>query len=161
VRFIPETRKLNNLFEAMQLNKIHLVMVIDEYGQTVGLVAMEDILEEIVGEILDEYDEDDTSITEKGADRYEIDGQTDLDDLGKRLGITFEAGEIETLNGLMTAHLGHIPKEDEVVEMDYGGYHFKSLSVSGKVIREVLVTKEPGPVKNDQGPVRYVFRITA
>ncbi|MCR4690830.1 MAG: hemolysin family protein [Lachnospiraceae bacterium] len=150
VRFIPETRKLNNLFEAMQLNKIHLVMVIDEYGQTVGLVAMEDILEEIVGEILDEYDEDDTSITEKGADRYEIDGQTDLDGLGKRLGITFEAGEIETLNGLMTANLGHIPKEDEVVEMDYGGYHFKSLSVSGKVIREVLVTKEPGPVKNDQ-----------
>ena len=141
VRFIPETRKLNNLFEAMQSTKTHLVIVIDEYGQTTGLVAMEDILEEIVGEILDEYDEDDTSITEKGIDRYEIDGLTSLDDLGKRLDIRFEEEDIETLNGLMTATLGHIPAEDEVVEMDYGGYHFKSLSISGRVIREVLVTK--------------------
>ena len=141
VRFIPETRKLNNLFEAMQSTKTHLVIVIDEYGQTAGLVAMEDILEEIVGEILDEYDEDDTSITQMGHGNYEIDGLTSLDDLGKRLGIRFEEEDIETLNGLMTAKLGHIPAPDEVVEMDYGGYHFKSLSVSGRVIREVLVTK--------------------
>ncbi len=150
VRFIPETRKLNNLFEAMQSTKTHLVIVIDEYGQTTGLVAMEDILEEIVGEILDEYDEDDTSITEKGTDRYEIEGLTNLDDLGKRLGIEFEAEDIETLNGLMTANLGHIPKEGEVVEMDYGGYHFKSLLISGRVIREVLVTKLPNAQQTDK-----------
>ncbi|MBR6315830.1 MAG: hemolysin family protein [Lachnospiraceae bacterium] len=141
VRFIPETRKLSNLFEAMQKTKTHLVMVIDEYGQTAGLVAMEDILEEIVGEILDEYDEDEDQITEKGQDRYEIDGLTPLDELGKRLGITFEIEEIETLNGLMTANAGHIPEEDEIIEMDYGGYHFKSLSIAGRVIREVEVTK--------------------
>ena len=141
VRFIPETRKLNNLFEGMQATKTHLVIVIDEYGQTSGLVAMEDILEEIVGEILDEYDEDDTSITEKGQDRYEIDGLTTLEDLGKRLDISFDEGEIETLNGWMTARLGHIPGEGEVIETDFAGYHFKSLSVAGRVIREVLVTK--------------------
>ncbi len=141
VRFIPETRKLNDLFEAMQRQKIHLVMVIDEYGQTTGLVAMEDILEEIVGEILDEYDEDDTSITERSAGQYEIDGLTGLEELSKKLDISFEEDDYETLNGLMTARLGHIPAEDEIVEMDYGGWHFKSLSVSGRVIKEVLVTK--------------------
>ena len=149
VRFIPETRKLSSLFEGMQVTKTHLVIVIDEYGQTAGLVAMEDILEEIVGEILDEYDEDDTSITEKGTGQYEIDGLTSLDDLGKRLDITFDEEDIETLNGLMTASLGHIPEEDEIVEMDYGGYHFKSLSVSGRVIREVLVTRNEDK-KTDQ-----------
>ncbi len=144
VRFIPETRKLNDLFEGMRQAKIHLVIVIDEYGQTGGLVAMEDILEEIVGEILDEYDEDDTSITEKGLDRYEIDGLTTLEDLGKRLGIDFKEDEIETLNGWMTARLGRIPAEDEVIETDYGGYHFQSLSVTGRVIREVLVCRRQG-----------------
>ncbi len=156
VRFIPETRKLNNLFEGMQATKTHLVIVIDEYGQTSGLVAMEDILEEIVGEILDEYDEEDNSITEKGEDRYEIDGLTGLEDLGKRLGIEFHEEDIETLNGLMTARLGHVPADDEIVETDYGGYHFKSLSVSGRVIREVLVTKSQ-PAE-DEGKAKAVTK---
>ena len=75
-RFIPETRNIDTLFRSMQSLKTHMVIVIDEYGQTTGLVAMEDILEEIVGNILDEYDEDETYIQEKGEDRYEIDGLT-------------------------------------------------------------------------------------
>ncbi len=144
VRFIPETRKLNDLFEAMQRQKIHLVIVIDEYGQTTGLVAMEDILEEIVGDIMDEYDEDDNSITEKSAGQYEIDGLTSLEELSKKLDISFDEEDIETLNGLMTARLGHIPAEDECVEMDYAGWHFRSLSISERVIKDVLVTKLAG-----------------
>lgn len=140
--FIPETRSINNLFRSMQAKKIHMVVVIDEYGQTSGIVAMEDILEEIVGNIFDEYDEDDAFIKKRGQDRYEIDGLTPLDDLGERLNIDFSDQEFETLNGLMIANLERIPKDGESFEMDYGGYHFKVLSVKDKVIRRVLVTKE-------------------
>lgn len=79
----------------MQSLKTHMVIVIDEYGQTTGLVAMEDILEEIVGNILDEYDEDETYIQEKGEDRYEIDGLTQLSDLSEKLDIDFRVKNLK------------------------------------------------------------------
>ena len=140
-RFIPETRNIDALFRSMQSLKTHMVIVIDEYGQTSGLIAMEDILEEIVGNIFDEYDEDDSFIQEKGKDCYEIDGMMPLSELSEKLSVDFSDEEFETLNGLMTAHLEHIPQDDETFDMDYGGYHFKVLSVQNKVIQTVLVTK--------------------
>lgn len=140
-RFIPETRNINTLFRSMQSMKTHIVIVIDEYGQTTGLIAMEDILEEIVGNILDEYDDDERYIQEKGEDCYEIDGLTPLEDLGDKLGIDFSGEEFETLNGLLTAYLERIPQEGDEFDVDYGGYNFKVLSVENKVIRNVLVTK--------------------
>ena len=141
VDFIPETRNINALFQEMQSAKEHMVIVVDEYGQTAGLVTMEDILEEIVGNILDEYDEDETYIQEKGEDRYEIDGLTQLSDLSEKLDIDFSGEEFETLNGLLVAHMGHIPQEGDTFDMDYGGYNFKVMSVENKVIKTVLVTK--------------------
>lgn len=147
-KFIPETRNIDTLFRSMQSLKTHMVIVIDEYGQTAGLIAMEDILEEIVGNILDEYDEDDMFIQEKGEDCYEIDGLTPLSDLSEKLNIDFSSEEFETLNGLMIAHLEHIPQEDDLFDMDYGGYNFKVLSVQNKVIQTVLVTKRNQPEQN-------------
>ncbi|MBR1691611.1 MAG: HlyC/CorC family transporter [Lachnospiraceae bacterium] len=140
-RFVPETKKIDSLFHSMQALKSHMVIVIDEYGQTSGLVAMEDILEEIVGNILDEYDEDEVLYEEKGQDQYEIDGLTPLEELEELLGIKFEQEEFETLNGVMVAALERIPQENEQFDMDYAGYNFKVLSVENKVIRRVLVTK--------------------
>ena len=133
----------------MQALKIHIVIIIDEYGQTSGLIAMEDILEEIVGNILDEYDEDLVFIKEKGKDTYEIDGLTHLDELEERFGILFEDEEVETLNGFMVSRLERIPNPDDLFDMDYGGYNFKVLSVENKVIKRVLVTKLKE--KNKQG----------
>lgn len=140
-KFIPETRNIDTLFRSMQSLKTHMVIVIDEYGQTTGLIAMEDILEEIVGNILDEYDEDDSFIQEKGDDCYEIDGLTPLAELSEKLDIDFSKEEFETLNGLLISHLEHIPQEDDLFDIDYGGYNFKVLSVQNKVIQTVLVTK--------------------
>ena len=140
-RFVPETRKIDSLFHSMQALKSHMVIIIDEYGQTSGLVAMEDILEEIVGNILDEYDKDEVLFEEKGQDQYEIDGLTPLEELEDLLGIVFKEEEFETLNGLMVSMLERIPEENERFDMDYGGYNFKVLSVENKVIRRVLVTK--------------------
>ncbi|MBQ7065765.1 MAG: HlyC/CorC family transporter [Lachnospiraceae bacterium] len=148
-KFVPETRNIDTLFRNMQALKIHIVIIIDEYGQTSGLIAMEDILEEIVGNILDEYDEDLVFIKEKGKDTYEIDGLTHLDELEERFGILFEDEEVETLNGFMVSRLERIPNPDDLFDMDYGGYNFKVLSVENKVIKRVLVTKLKE--KNKQG----------
>ena len=143
VRFIPETRNINSLFQAMQSQKNHLVIVVDEYGQTAGLVAMEDILEEIVGNILDEYDEISEHIEEKGNDEYVMEGMTPLEELEERFGISFEDEAFETLNGFLISRLDRIPEPDEQFDVDYCGYHFKILAVENKMIQSVLVTKLP------------------
>ncbi len=139
--FIPETRNLDNLFHHMQSTKTQIAIVVDEYGQTSGLLAMEDILEEIVGNIMDEYDEDEEYIEEKGDNVYEIEGLTPLDELEEELDIVFDDETFETLNGFLISKMEHIPAENEQFETDYKGYHFKVLSVENKMIKTVLVKK--------------------
>lgn len=141
--FIPETRKINVLFRRMQSIKSHMVIVIDEYGQTSGLLTMEDILEEIVGNIFDEYDEEEAFIEQKGENCYEIDGLTPLEELGEELEIDFSEEDFETLNGLMISRLERIPEDNEEFDMDYGGYNFKILAVENKLIKRVLVSRIP------------------
>lgn len=141
--FVPLTRNIDELFKDMQSKKLQMVIVIDEYGQTAGLVAMEDILEEIVGNIMDEYDEDMDYIEEKGKDEYEIEGKTPLEELEERFEISFGNSEFETLNGFLISKLDRIPEDDEEFEVVVDGYLFKILSVCNKMIHRVLVTKLP------------------
>lgn len=140
--FIPQTRNIDELFKEMQSNKLQMVIVIDEYGQTAGLVAMEDILEEIVGNIMDEYDEETDYIEEKGNDEYIIEGITPLEELEERFSISFGEVEFETLNGFLISKMDKIPEEDEQFEIEVEGYHFKILSVENKMIHSVLVTRK-------------------
>ena len=141
--YVPLTRNIDELFKDMQSKKLQMVIVVDEYGQTAGLVAMEDILEEIVGNIMDEYDEEMEYIEDKGNDEYEIEGMTPLEELEERFGISFENSEFETLNGFLISKLDRIPEEDEEFEVEVEGYLFQILSVSNKMIQRVLVTKLP------------------
>lgn len=141
--FVPQTKNIDELFHEMQAEKLQMVIVVDEYGQTDGLVAMEDILEEIVGNIMDEYDEDGNNIEEKGNDKYVIDGKTLLEELEERFDMSFEDEEFETLNGFLISRMDKIPEPDEEFDLDYGGYHFKILSVENKMIQSVLVTRLP------------------
>lgn len=139
---IPETRNINDLFKLMQKKKVHMVIVVDEYGQTAGLVTMEDILEEIVGNILDEHDEDEEQILAKGDDTYIADGMTLLEDLEERLDIKFDVEDIYTLNGFLIYKSGSIPDEGQIGnEIEYEGYIFKILSVENKVIGTVGIKK--------------------
>ena len=140
-KFVPRTKSVDELFKEMQSHKVHLAIVIDEYGQTDGLIAMEDILEEIVGNIQDEYDDEQEHIEETGNDEYVIEGTTPLEELEERFHITFENENYETLNGFMISKLDRIPNPDEQFEVDYAGYHFKILNVEKKMIHTVLVTK--------------------
>jgi putative hemolysin len=141
--FVPQTKNIDELFREMQEQKLQMVIVVDEYGQTDGLVAMEDILEEIVGNILDEYDEDSGHIEEKGKDEYVMEGMTPLEELSERFDISFEDEAFETLNGFLISRLDKIPEPDEQFDVDYQGYNFKILSVENKMIKSVLVTRLP------------------
>lgn len=140
--FIPETRSIGDLFRTMQSKKLHMAVVVDEYGQTAGIVSMEDILEEIVGDIMDEYDEDETTIHAQVDDSLIIDGLAYLEDVEKWLHIDFGDVEFETLNGYLTSLLGHIPgKKDLDKEIVANGFRFRILSLGNKTIGRVRAEK--------------------
>lgn len=137
--FIPETKNIDSLFDEMQKAKNHMCIVIDEYGQMAGIVTMEDILEEIVGNIMDEYDEEDDSILKESEDTYLIKGMTSLAAIEDAVGISFEGEEFETLNGYLISKLERIPdeEEDEEIIIDTDKGQFQVLSVEGNMIAEV------------------------
>ncbi len=140
--FIPETKDVDDLFRRMQAERIQMAIVVDEYGQTSGLIAMEDILEEIVGNIMDEYDVKDYSIQPKGRDSYELDGLTPLEELEEVLGVSFETEEYETLNGFLISHLQHIPTPEDVgYSFEEKGYRFEVLSVEKHIIGKALIKR--------------------
>ena len=138
--FIPETKDVDDLFRRMQAERIQMAIVVDEYGQTSGLIAMEDILEEIVGNIMDEYDVKDYSIQKTGKDSYELDGLTPLEELEEELQTEFKSEEYETLNGYIISHLQHIPTSEDIgFTFEENGFSFEILSVDKHIIEHALV----------------------
>lgn len=142
--FVPDTQSVDTLFDDMQLKKIHMAIAVDEYGQMAGVVALEDILEEIVGNILDEYDEDERLIIKQGNNRYIMRGMAPLDEVEEELNIDMEQEEydIDTLNGFLISIIGHLPGNDEKPVIRYEGYRFHVLDAKNNMIRTVKVVKE-------------------
>lgn len=141
IPFIPETRKIHNLFKSMQSQKNHMAIVVDEYGQTAGLVTMEDILEEIVGNILDEYDVEDQMITPQADGSFLMKGMTPLEEVSEVLNLNCTSEEYDTLNGYLISLIDKIPKDGEVFQVEEKGYLFEILSVKNKIIQTVRVTQ--------------------
>ena len=141
VDFITETIKINNLFKKMQSDKSQICIVIDEYGQTSGLVAMEDILEEIVGEIEDEHDEEELIFLEEADGIYTFDGLTELPDVLEVIDLPVEEDAFETLNGYIISLLEKIPNDDDCETIERHGYQFEILKIENRIIREVRITK--------------------
>ena len=141
VQYVPETRKIDELFRQMQHSKSQMVIVIDEYGQTAGLIAMEDILEEIVGDIKDEYDEEQNQIQQKGQDRFVIDGMSKLEDLEKQFGISFDEEFFDTMNGFMISKMDRIPEVGDQFSVEVDGYLFQIMKVKNHKIDKVTVRK--------------------
>lgn len=139
--FVPETKNIHELFQNMQSEKVQMSIVIDEYGQMSGIVTLEDILEEIVGNILDEYDEEEEVIRKLADESFVMDGMAELDEIEDVLGISIEE-DFDTLNGLLVSKLEHIPKEDEKAVIEYQGYEFTILSITNKKIGQVRVKKK-------------------
>lgn len=139
--FIPETKNISDLFKEMQSQKIHMEIVVDEYGQTSGLITMEDILEEIVGNILDEYDEEENNIVYVADGAYNIKGSTLIEDIEDELGITLSNDDdYDTISGLLISKIERIPDENEHPLIDIDGIMFKVLKVEEKTISLVRMT---------------------
>lgn len=155
VDFIPETRNINTLFTMMQSEKNHMVIVVDEYGQTSGIVAMEDILEEIVGNIEDEHDDEEPLIERFTDGSYRMNGMAAFEDVVDELGIEqVEEDDFETLNGFLISLIGKIPNDHEVYSTTAYGYLFEILSVENKIIQSVKVKKLPDDPLNPRGVVQ-------
>jgi len=152
--YVPQTKNVDELFREMQAEKIQMVIVVDEYGQTDGLVALEDILEEIVGNIQDEYDDDSEYIEEKSEDEFIIEGKTPLEELEERFAISFAEEEFETLNGFLISRMDKIPEPDEEFDVNYMGYNFKILHVENKMIQSVLVTRLSEEIEGEDAPAQ-------
>lgn len=150
VDFITETIKINTLFKKMQSAKSHMCIVIDEYGQTSGLVAMEDILEEIVGEIEDEHDEEEQTFSIESDGSYTFDGLTELRDVLEVIDLPIEEDEFETLNGYVISLLEKVPNDGDCDTIIKHGFCFEIQNVENRIIREVRITKNYEDIEDNQ-----------
>ena len=115
---VPETKRVSDLLREFQRQQWQIAIVVDEYGGTAGLVTLEDLLEEIVGEIRDEYDVETEPIVDEGQGRYVVSGKADIEALGERLGVKIEGEGFETVGGYVMARLGRVPAAGEVHTID-------------------------------------------
>ena len=141
VRFIPENKPVNRLMREMQAEKFHLALVADEYGALAGLITLEDCLEELVGEIIDEHDEEDDEVQSLADGAYLVDGGMSIDDLNDLLSTNIPDDDWDTVAGFLFGTLEHVPAEGESVVRD--GWRFIAAEVEGRRIRQVKVTLEP------------------
>ena len=137
--FVPETKKIDDLFFDLQNSKQHIAILIDEYGGFSGIVTMEDIIEEVMGDIIDEYDEGEPELEKIDDNTYMVSGFMNLDDLNEELGISLESDNIETVGGFLIDILGEIPDESENEErvIEYGNMVFTIESVKERRIEKV------------------------
>ena len=137
--FVPETKNVNELFNEMQAEKKHIAILIDEYGGFSGIVTLEDMIEEVMGNIADEFDADDSSIKKLAVNKYLINGELSLNDLNDYFHIELESKHYDTLSGLLIEHMGYIPEDDEDIEpIIINGISFKPKRVKDKKIEWVL-----------------------
>jgi len=140
--YVPETKKIDDLLEEFQKNKVHMAIVVDEYGGTSGIVTLEDVLEEIVGEITDEFDEEEKFYTKISETKYLFDGKTMLNDFYKVLGLEESVfddikGEADTLAGLILELKGEIPVKNDIINCK--NYVFTIEAVDNRRIKQIKV----------------------
>jgi CBS domain containing-hemolysin-like protein len=145
--FVPESKKVDELLAEMRQNKLSIAIVVDEYGGTAGLVTIEDLVEEIVGEIADEFDVEEETIHRVSETEAILDARLSIDALQELFGIEVEEGDFDTVGGFVFHHLGKMPSVGEEIRVD--GLIVRILSVSGHRIKRVRVIKqEPPPPEN-------------
>ena len=137
--FIPETIKTDEAFELMKKSKIHIAIVVDEYGGTAGLVTLEDLIEEIVGDIQDEYDDEIPDVIEEREGVYLVQGYVNLEDLSETLGYPFEFEDVDTVAGMLLTLKGNFPEEGESV--DYGPWRIAAVEVVEHRILQVRIER--------------------
>jgi CBS domain containing-hemolysin-like protein len=145
VMYVPDSKPVDDLLREMQTERKHVAVVVDEYGGTAGLVTIEDILEEIVGEITDEYDKAETEVEQLGDGSFRVSSRFMVDDLEDLCGVAIDDDDVDTLGGLMAKHLGRVPIPGSLVETD--GLRFEAEGLAGRRnrISTVVVTRVEQP----------------
>lgn len=153
--YVPESKKCGKLFKEMGESHVQMAIVVDEYGGTAGLVTLEDLLESIVGNIQDEYDNESEEISRIDDATFTIDGTTDIEEVGDLINVTFPKGDYDTLGGYIISRLGFLPADGEMNSLEFENFRFTVLSVEdrriGKVKVEILPSAaEPKAVKEKE-----------
>lgn len=147
--FVPETKRADTLFKEMQERKVHLAVVVDEYGGTAGLVTIEDLIEEIVGDIKDEYDlNEEAEYTQLGVDEYVVDGGMNLEDLSELLDVELENDDNDSIGGYVYSKLGHVPEIGETIEEP--SLLMRVDAVENRRIRKVYIAKRAPKTAADE-----------
>jgi CBS domain containing-hemolysin-like protein len=145
--FVPESKRGSELLKEMQIRQAQMAIVVDEYGGTAGLVTVEDLLEEIVGEIRDEYDVESETVTDEGNGTFVFSGKVSVDEVRDRLGVEIQREGFETVGGYLLAHLGRMPYVGETFEV--GELSVEVLEVERRRITKVRVRRR-APVTQDE-----------
>jgi CBS domain containing-hemolysin-like protein len=145
--FVPETKRVSELLREMQGRRVHIAIVLDEYGSVAGLVTIEDLLEEIVGEIADEYDREEAQIERVDERTYRVNGRLSIDEVNDELDLELPQDDWDTVGGLMYGLLGSVPTQGETVA--YDGVTLTAEKVQGRRIAKVLITK-PAQAEQEQ-----------
>jgi magnesium and cobalt transporter len=146
--FVPESKRVNVLLKELRLSRNHMAIAIDEYGSVAGLVTMEDIIEQIVGEIDDEFDtEDEKNIRREGERQFQVRGTTRIEEFNEYFGSHFSDEDYDTVAGLITAHFGRLPRRGESAVLD--GYEFRVLRADRRRVEALSVTV---PTSGDTAP---------
>jgi magnesium and cobalt transporter len=141
--FIPESKRLNVLLREFRVSRNHMAIVVDEYGGVAGLVTIEDVLEQIVGDIEDEYDFDEAhdNIRQDAAGRYRVKAQTEIEDFNAAFGTRFSDEDCDTIGGLILRHLGRVPRRNE--QVDIGDLRFLVLRADSRRLYTLVVDRLP------------------
>ncbi len=141
--FIPENKRLNVLLKEFRSSRNHMALVVDEYGGVSGLVTIEDVLETIVGEIDDEYDEDEgAAILRQDNRRYLVKGLTPIEEFNRYFGVSFSDEDFDTVGGLVTHHFGHLPKRGESIRIDPFQFNVSKADSRRLALLQVTVDSE-------------------
>jgi magnesium and cobalt transporter len=141
--FIPESKRLNILLKEFRSNRNHIAIVVDEYGGVAGMVTIEDVLEQIVGDIEDEYDydEDEDNVIQNADGQYRVKALTEIADFNEAVGTSFSDEEFSTIGGLVVHQFGHLPKRNE--EITFNGLHIKVLRADSRRLHSMTVELVP------------------
>lgn len=150
--YVPETQACGDLFEAMNKSRTQFAVVVDEYGGTAGIVTLEDVLESIVGNIQDEYDDEEEEIKQINETTFTIDGTTDLDEVNELVGAELPEGDYDTLGGFVLSLLGYLPEEvtDEPIVAEHENLRFTVLSIEERRMDEIKVEILPKPETEEE-----------
>lgn len=143
--FVPESKRLNVLLREFKANRNHIAIVVDEYGGVAGLITIEDVLEQIVGDIEDEYDFDETedNILPDKAGRYRVKAGTEITDFNEHFASNFSDEDFDTVGGLVVNHFGHVPKRNESITFD--GFRFLVLRADSRMVHSLMVERILAP----------------